>query len=229
MNTMWQTILGSLLALLFAGLLVRHFLRSAAQERAEPARLFAEALSVLDDPAAEAGETAGTYILTGRYSGHAVQVKVLADTLALRKLPGLWLMVTVPSPLPLASTLDLMMRPAAATSFSNFDHLDYTIETPAGFPDHLVIRSDTPRPALPLDLVARHLGPLRQPRGKELLISPKGLRLVLLLAEADRARYGVFRQADFGGAAVDPAQLRDALAHLLDLRRDILAWHHPPP
>jgi hypothetical protein len=226
---MWQTILGSLLALLLAGLLLRHYLRSAATQREEPGRLFAGVLSILDESEAKAGETAGTYVLTGRYRGHAVQVKVLADTLALRKLPSLWLMVTIPTPLPLGSTLDLMMRPAAVTSFSNFDHLDFTMETPDGFPDHLVIRSDAPRPALPLDLVARHLSPLRQPRGKELLISPKGLRLVMLLAEADRARYGVFRQADFGGAIVDAAQLRDALEHLMALRADILAWHDPPP
>ena len=31
----------------------------------------------------------------------------------------------------------------------------------------------------------------------------------MLLAEADRARYGVFRQADFGGATADPVMLED--------------------
>lgn len=226
---MWQTLLGTLIALILAGLLVRQFLREKAAREAEPDRLFHDAMPVLSDPVVAAGETAGSYILSGRHDGHDVRVTALADTLAVRKLPSLWLMVTLPAPLPLKTALDLMMRPAAATSFSNFDHLPFTIETPQGFPEHLVIRSDAPEPELPLDLVARHLEPLRQRRGKELLITPRGLRLVMLLAEADRARYGVFRQADFGGVTVDPDQLKLALDRLVDLRRDILAWQHLEP
>jgi hypothetical protein len=225
---MWQTVIGILLALLLAGLLVRNLQRGAAARKAEPQRLFADALPVLEDAQAAAGESAGTFILTGRYQGRDVRVTVLADTLALRKLPSLWLMVTIPMPLPVKSTLDLMMRPASVTSFSNFDHLPFTIETPEGFPEQMVIRSDVPDMALPLDLVARHIAPLSQPRGKELLITPKGLRLVLQMAEADRARYGVFRQADFGGAVVDPDVLREALDRLMDLQQDILAWHDHP-
>ena len=31
--------------------------------------------------------------------------------------------------------------------------------------------------------------------------------MVVLLAQADRARYGVFRQADFGDIVLEPAQL----------------------
>lgn len=222
---MWQTVIGIALALLLAGLLVRNLMRGTAARKAEPQRLFAEALPVLEDAEATAGETAGTFILTGRYRGLDLRVTVVADTLALRKLPSLWLMVTIPMPLPIKATLDLMMRPASVTSFSNFDHLPFTIETPEGFPEQMVIRSDVPDMALPLDLVARHVAPLSQPRGKELLITPKGLRLVMQMAEADRARYGVFRQADFGGAVVDPEVLREAVERLMDLRRDILAWH----
>ena len=222
---MWQTILGLLLAVLLAGLLVRHFLRAEAARRAEPERLFREAMPVLENPSAKAGETAGTYLLTGTCRGHELRVTALADTLAVRKLPGLWLMITLPGPLPISATLDLMMRPAGPTSFSNFDLLPFTLEAPSGFPAHLVVRSDKPEPPLPFDLVARHIGPLEDRRGKELLITPKGLRLVLLLAEADRARYGVFRQADFGGATVNPQMLSQGIERLLDLRQDILTWH----
>lgn len=222
---MWQTIIGLLLAALLAGLLIRQFRREAALRRAEPERLFREALPVLENGVAEAGETAGTYLLTGTYRGHDVQVKALADTLAVRKLPGLWLMVTLPGALPVASTLDLMMRPASATSFSNFDHLPFTYESPADFPEHLVARGDAREPPLPFDLTARHIGPLKDRRGKELLVTPKGVRLVMLLAEADRARYGVFRQADFGGAVVDPDMLEACIERLIGLREDILAWH----
>lgn len=221
---MWQFITTSLLSGLFVALLVRQFIRTAAERRAEPFRLFSEAKEIIDGAQIAAGEAAGTFHMTGTYRGRDIHATVVTDTLAVRKLPSLWLMATIPIRLPVKATLDLMMRPTSATSFSNFDNLPFNLATPAGFPDHLVIRSDAPEPGLPLDLIAHHIKPLRIPRGKELLITPNGLRLVYLLAEADRARYGVFRQADFGEAIVDPRILQDCLDNLLDLQADIEAW-----
>jgi len=43
-------------------------------------------------------------------------------------------------------------------------------------------------------------------------------------AEADRVRYGIFRQAEFGEAALDPALVRDLLDRLIALRHSILTW-----
>jgi hypothetical protein len=134
-------------------------------------------------------------------------------------------MVTIPEPLPVTAKFNLMMRPSGPTSFSNFDLLPATLELPAGFPDHAVIRTDDPRHVLPADVIRAHLGPFFGRKGKELLITPKGIRVVMLLAEGDRARYGVFRQADFGEVDVDPVSLRDAMERLLDLRQEIENWH----
>ncbi len=222
---MWQTILGSLLALVLAVLLFRQISAAARRRRGEPERLFAEARTVLENATVSPGATAGVYEMTGRYKGDAVQVKLIADTLALRKLPSLWLMTTLPGPMPVEATLDLMMRPSGPTSFSNFDHLPFTVPTPAGFPDHAVIRSDDPARMLPLHVIAGQMEPFHGPRAKELLVSPKGVRLVSLMAEADRARYGVFRQADFGDAVLDPGHLTDSLDRLIALREAIENWH----
>lgn len=224
---MWQTILGSLLALALAVLLLRQLAKAARQRRGEPERLFSEARAVLEDATILPSAAAGVHELTGRYKGHAVQVKLIADTLALRKLPGLWLMVTLPGPIPVEATLDLMMRPSGPTSFSNFDHLPFTVATPQDFPEHAVIRSDDPARMLPPEIIASHLAPFHGPRAKELLVTPKGLRMVSLLAEADRARYGVFRQADFGDAVLGPGQLTDSLERLIALREAIENWHKP--
>lgn len=223
---MWQTILGSLLALVLAALLVRQLMAAARRRREEPERLFAEARAVLEGPVVRPGATAGVYELAGRYKGHPVQVKAVADTLALRKLPGLWLMVTLPGQVPVDGTFDMMMRPSGPTSFSNFDHLPFTVATPAGFPEHAVIRTDDPARMPPPHLAAGHLDPFHGPRAKELLITPQGLRIVLLLAEADRARYGVLRQADFGDAAADPETIAACLDRLLALRKDIENWRN---
>ena len=44
------------------------------------------------------------------------------------------------------------------------------------------------------------------------------------LAEADRARYGVFRQAEFGDIQIDRLILQDILDRLIAIRKDILDW-----
>lgn len=221
---MWQTIIGTVLAAALAALLARHAITTARQRKAEPGRLLSAAAGVLQEPSINAGKTAGTYVLTGRYRGYATEIKVVADTLALRKLPSLWLMVTLPGPVPVEATLDLLMRPAGSSSFSNFDHLPVTVATPSDFPRDAVIRTDDaalmPNPRI----IARHLEPFHGRRGKELLITPKGLRIVLLAGEADRARYGVFRQADFGEASIDPQLVASSLDLLIALRDDIQTW-----
>ena len=221
----WQTILGTLAALGLAALLARQFLNSAARRKAEPARIFSEAKDVLGNPRIEQGSTVASHRLIGTYDGLEAQVQTVADTLNTRKLPSLWLMVTIADALPVTATLDMMMRAAGPSTFSNFDHLQHTLPLPPGFPEQATLRTDDPGNALPAHVVEPHLQPFFRPRAKELLISPKGLRMVVQLGEADRARYGVFRQADFGETVVGPVQLRDCLNLLVALRKDILAWH----
>lgn len=225
---MWQVIIGTVLAAALAAVLARQAITKARHRKSEPERLLSAAATVLENPSIAAGKTAGTHVLTGRYKGTPVEVKVVADTLALRKLPSLWAMVTVPGSLPVGATLDLMMRPAGPSSFSNFDHLPVTVATPSDFPRDAVIRTDDPTRMPDLRIAAPHLAPFRGRHGKELLITPKGLRIVFLAGEADRARYGVFRQADFGDTSIDPSMVRESLDLLLSLRDDILTWQTVP-
>lgn len=222
---MWQEILGIIVALGLAALLARQFLDVMARQKAAPANFFANTKSVLDDPKISSGPTVGTYQLTGRYKGHAVQVKAITDTLAVRKLPSQWLMVTIPEDLPVTATFDMMMRPAGPTTFSNFDTLPFSLGRPPDFPEHAIVKTDDPDNVLPSSVVVPHIRPFFSPGPKELLIAPGGIRMVSLLAEADRARYGVFRQADFSGASLDAATLVDHLERLLALREAIESWH----
>src|SRR5262245_14895692 len=82
--------------------------------------------------------------LVGRYRSFPVQILPLVDTLPTRRLPALWLLVTLQNPLPVKARLDLMMRPTAATTFSNFDLLPVTLQPPPGFPTDAVVRTDDP-------------------------------------------------------------------------------------
>ena len=223
---MWKTItfevVGAVATVALALHLLRRILRERELRRREPERFFHGADGVVEESRLEHTGAVGYPRLAGRYRGFAVQVLPVVDTLATRRLPALWLLVTLQDALPIKSRLDLMMRPAGPTTFSNFDLLPFTVDRPAGFPEHAVLRTDDPQHLLALEAIAPHVDVFQDARAKELLITPNGVRLVWLLAEASRARYGVFREADFGGAALDPALLSDLLDRLIAIRQSVL-------
>lgn len=220
-----QIIAGVALALALAALLLRHVKKAHAKAEAAGAIMFRDILPTLADAKLRKGEAAGTWKVEGRYQGHPFQLQTVVDTLAVRKLPSLWLMITLPEAQPISGTVDLVMRPSGPSTFSNFDFLDHTFSTPAGFPERAVIRSDKPQPPLALATLTPHLALFHGSQGKELLVSPKGLRIVLQAAEGDRARYGVFRQAEFGDAALPPALVTEGMNTLLALAGDIRKNH----
>lgn len=227
---MLQTIITILGVAVAIGLAVRFALKLMAamrKKREAPDDFFAKVKPLIEDARYEGENLPGYPQLVGKYHGLGVRLYPVVDTLAVRKLPSLWLLATIAEPLPIAATFDLMMRPAGPTTFSNFDRLPVTLDGLPDLPLHAVVRTDDPQHVLPYHVVAPHLGIFREPWAKELLISPKGCRIVWQLAEADRVRYGVFRQAEFGEVPLDPDLVRDLLDHLLTLRKAILQWSTP--
>lgn len=219
------TIIGIAVAI---GLAIRFVLKSREKIRRRanaPDALFAKVRPLIEDARYEGEGHVGYPQLVGRYRGFPVRLHPVIDTLAIRKLPSIWLLATIPEPLPLKATFDLMIRPAGPTTFSNFDHLPMTLERAPDLPLHAVVRTDDPEHVLPYHVVAPHLDIFDAPWAKELLITPTGLRFVWQVAEADRARYGVFRQAEFGEVELDPQLVRDLLDRLIALRQSILDWN----
>ena len=182
-----------------------------AEETACISTVIANAVDVSDG-------TAGVATWAGTWNGRRVQIRTIVDTLATRKLPARWLSVSITEPVAVPATFDMMMRPGSPTTFSNFDHLDHTLPRSAAFPAEAVLRTDRKGVSLPLDIIAGHLDVFAEGRAKELLITPKGVRIVWLLAEAERARYGVFRQAEFGGTSLEPALVEGLLQSASALR-----------
>ena len=80
-----------------------------------------------------------------------------------------------------------------------------------------MIRSDAAETDIPVAAMAGALALFHGGPGKELLISPKGLRMVVQLGQADRLRYGVFREARFETAVVDAGMASTIMNTLLDL------------
>lgn len=186
------------------------------------ARLLSQAGEVLDDTA-ETLLASGYSKVTGTYGGLPVVLEPVVDTLNIRKLPALWLMVTLPTPMPVRATFDLMMRATGLEVFSRYHTLEHAITPPADFPEWAGVRSDDPTGVPPAEVVARHLGRFHQGTGKELLITPKGMRMVVLLDEADRGGYLIMRAARFGAEPVEAAVLRSILDDLVALKSDLAA------
>ena len=166
--------------------------------------------------------------MTGRRAGLAFDLQAIPDTLTFRKLPALWVLVTLPEPLPLEATLDLMARPSGHEPFTRFAALPQSLPTPPELPDHIAIRSDDAMRIPPSDLIARHADLFADPLVKELVLSPKGLRIVILAEEADRGRFLIFREAEMGRTPLSRARLLPLLDRLVALRDDILLLTKDP-
>jgi hypothetical protein len=218
------TLFGIAAAIALAVHFAAKFRKRAKQRASAPDAFFMKVRPHIENARYEGERSAGYPQLVGRYRDLPVRLHPVIDTLAIRKLPSLWLLATVPDPMPLRATFDLMMRPAGPTTFSNFDHLPITLDALPDLPLHAVVRTDDAQHVLPYHLVAAHLDVFADPRAKELLITPKGLRFVWQVAEADRTRYGVFRQAEFGAVELDPQLVCDLLDRLIALRKSILDW-----
>jgi hypothetical protein len=155
--------------------------------------------------------------LRGRYRGHEVTIDAVVDTVAVRKLPSLWLRVTVLGEIPFRGVCDVMARAHNVEFYSPFGDLDQGMALPAGWPDHLSVKTDDADAMPPAAMLAPHIGVFADERIKELLVTPKGVRIVRQAAQGSRAEYMVLRQANFGPVVVPRAQLQAMLEAAVSL------------
>lgn len=180
-----------------------------------------DAVAPIFDRIAKRIEPSGFPRLTAHLGPDAFDLQALPDSLTFRKLPALWVMVTLPLPLPVQAMLDIMARPAGNEPFSHFARLPQSLPCPASLPEGTGIRSDNAAAVPPLDRIAPHLGLFADPRVKELVISPKGLRLVILADEAERGRYLIFRDLEVGRRPLPKDRLMPLLDTLRALRHSL--------
>lgn len=197
--------------------------REQRRVRAARARLLRHAPSLLEGAASS--QDGLTYpVLRGRYFGCEVELRPEADTIGLRKLPSLWLLVTVTGETGAGGVLDAMLRPLGVEYWSPHHDLPVTLPTPAALPEAAVLRGDDEErlERLVTVLQRRLAGLLALPEAKEVLVTPRGVRLVVQLAEGARGSYLLFRDADFPVQELAAMQLADLLerAHslLLEVR-----------
>lgn len=132
--------------------------------------------------------------LSGRYQGASFELQPLLDHIGYRKVPSLWLSLTLRTPLPLAGTFDVLMRPQNIEFWSASAQLEERIDLPADWPAHHIAKVSPAGWRPPLERLRDGLGALAEdPPFKELLVSPRGVRLVHRLCGVERAHYLVLR------------------------------------
>ena len=89
------------------------------------------------------------------------------------------------------------MRVQGGEFYSPFGDLEYRIATPTDWPQDASIGSDDPANMPPIDLIAPHIRLFADPHMKELLITPRGVRIVYQVQQAERIYYTVLRQIEF--------------------------------
>jgi hypothetical protein len=143
--------------------------------------------------------------LRGRWNGHWVKLDLAVDTLAMRQLPTLWLLVSVLRPLPVRTPVDITLRPRSSDIVSAGIRYAYEHDPPAGWPPD--VRVATPEPALPpLEALDEFVAFLGQPSTKGLLVAPGGVRIVHSLASGAVGQYRVVRRPKFA-FAVEPERV----------------------
>lgn len=157
-------------------------------------------------------------VLTGRYRGHEVRLEPIIDHLTMRKLPSLWLQVSLIAPVPYQGIFDLLVRPRGTEFYSPSIDLAHEIRLPPGWPVDAQLRSDDPLRMPPLEIMAQHRYLFEDPRLKEMLVTPKGVRLVYQVQQAERAKYAVLRQIEFIDNTLPPSLARRLLEAALAIR-----------
>ncbi len=195
----------------------------ASGRRRQAARaVYFSSVEGLFDRAVVRVQPSGFARMTGHWGAHEFDLQAVPDTLTFRKLPALWVMITLPEPLPVTATLDIMARPSGGEPFSHFSSLPQSLERPSFLPEVTALRSDDAA-GLKVDYLAAHAPLFDDPRVKELIISPKGLRIVLLAEEAERGRYLLFRDAEMGLEPLKAERVSGLIETILALRADIFA------
>jgi hypothetical protein len=186
------------------------YIRDARRQRRQRAALFSQCLELFQSyRVTQSGSDFPT--LEGTYRGFPVRLEPVLDTLAWRKIPSLWLKVTVLAPNPGMGVLDFLVRPQGVEFYSPSAELPQQVRVPDGWPQHAILCTDDIVRMPALHLIERHIALFDDPHMKELLITGKGTRLVRQLWQAERAEYLVLRQAKFANVRAEVALVESLL------------------
>ena len=192
--------------------LAREELRNDLQQRGT---LLDAAAGLLDNPSVTVGGDGYPQLVGTCNDGHQVRLEVVPDSLVPRRLPQLWLKLTLlkPEAAPRPS-IGVLARPIGTEFYSRVLGLPDTIAPSFAVDFPLLMRGRGATEAA----IQRTSGLFRtlfaDPELKEILITPRGAGTVRRIAEGDRGAHVLYRQMRFPVTQVSPEFVRNALAEL---------------
>jgi len=113
------------------------------------------------------------------------------------------------------------MRTQNNEFYAPSNDLPFQMPVPPHWPVGAHAKTDDPDHAPARDVMDRHIDFLALPEAKEILVTPKGVRLVRLMAQGQRAEYMVLRIADFRDIQLASDVLQDMMDRAIALYDDL--------
>ena len=192
-------------------------MRDQREAMAERSGLLAEAGHVLSDAKTVIGPDQYP-VVTGRIpDGRQVKIELIADTLVTRRLPQLWLRVTLYDTSPIRPTIGALARPTGSEYYSLVHDMPQWMAPPISATPLLVRGDGTATPAQ-IEFALRHFASLfAELSVKEAVISPRGVRIVRQAAQGERGAHLLLRQSRFSIATVPASDIDKAIAMAISL------------
>jgi hypothetical protein len=159
-------------------------------------------------------------VLQGSYAGYKVGLSVVVDTLGWRKVPPLWLLIKVEANTPSIGTLDFIVRPTNNEFYSPSWQWDGVLTVPSAWPQHAILKYQQ-QPA-DLTLLDAHVSALfADANMKELLLTPKMVRLTYLVKQAERGEYLIMRNAIYENTPIASDVVERLLKQAIGIRQNV--------
>jgi hypothetical protein len=160
--------------------------------------------------------------IRGIVGPNRVDVRLISDTMTIRRLPQLWLQVTAIERLPDVTGVAVLVRPSGYEFYSLTTGFNHIMDTPSEFPREVLVRGENPRAELTLQKLTQPMAAiLSDPTVKEIAVTRQGLRIIRQAGEGRKGEYLLLRQAVFDEAAVTATALEDTLDEIDTLRRAV--------
>jgi len=206
------------IAILMMGLwLIRQYLNDQRIIKHAKAHLFDEVLSLLDGAILKQ-EGNDFPQVSGSFSGYEVKFSLIEDTIAVRKIPPLWLLITIQGKASIQGTFDLIVRPSNNEFYSPAWQWNGNLQVPSHWPQHAVIKyQDSLVDVAKIDNSVPKL--FADERTKELLITPLTLRITYMAKQAERGEYLIMRNSVFSGEPIALEIVKKVLMQAIEIRQ----------
>jgi hypothetical protein len=195
------------------------FQRSQLAIKKNRAMLFNNCDGMLDN-ASKYYEGNGFPVIQGHYRGFDVQLNLIPDTIVMRKVPPLWLMVSIKANKQSTGTMDFIVRPQNSEFYSPGWRWDGLFKTPSHWPQHSIAKyHDTKASVSILDKFVPDL--FRDEKVKQLLVTPNSLRITYMAKQAIRGEYLLTRGAVFDDQPIDSDAVKSIIEYAIAIRKNI--------